>query len=327
MDDDPPSAPSSTPKRRVTSADVALASGVSRATVSYVLNDTPNRMISDATRRLVWSTAERLGHVPNAPARALRSGRSNIVVALVPGFTLGAITDAILEALDHALTDRQMALLVHRHAGDERPLAHLLSLVLPTLVVSIGGLSSPDVSSIKNSTAKLIDTRRVLPNQTIGRMQVAYLAERGHRKLGFAFPADPALHPIAWERLAGVRAESSARGLSDPIVSTIDLVGTDIAKAMQEWLTARVTAVCAHNDALGMIVLSELKARGLGREDLAVIGVDNSPVAQYWLTTIAIDVEQLAGRVVEAVVGLLEDRPAVESDGTSLLELIVRSSA
>ena len=61
-------------RKRATSADVAREAGVSRATVSYVLNNVPKRKISDETRTLVLETAARLGHVPYAPARSLRLG-------------------------------------------------------------------------------------------------------------------------------------------------------------------------------------------------------------------------------------------------------------
>ena len=50
--------------RRVTSADVAHEAGVSRATVSYVLNDTPHQKIPEHTRRRVLEAAARLGYTP-----------------------------------------------------------------------------------------------------------------------------------------------------------------------------------------------------------------------------------------------------------------------
>ena len=66
--------------KRVTSADVAREVGVSRATVSYLLNNTPGQSISAETRRRVLEAAERLGYMPNRNARALRLGRSDIVL-------------------------------------------------------------------------------------------------------------------------------------------------------------------------------------------------------------------------------------------------------
>jgi DNA-binding LacI/PurR family transcriptional regulator len=53
-------------RRRVTSVQVAQLSGVSRTTVSYVLNGTPNQTISAQTRRRVLDAAEALGYTPSA---------------------------------------------------------------------------------------------------------------------------------------------------------------------------------------------------------------------------------------------------------------------
>jgi DNA-binding LacI/PurR family transcriptional regulator len=75
--------------RRVTSADVARVAGVSRATVSYVLNDTPHQTISAATRTRVFEAASSLGYAPSAAARALRTGRSDVVLCLLPDWPIG----------------------------------------------------------------------------------------------------------------------------------------------------------------------------------------------------------------------------------------------
>src|SRR5689334_1121151 len=66
--------------RPATLKDVAAASGVSRATVSLVLNDTPNQTVSEATQEKVLRPVRELGYKPHGIARALREGSSRIVV-------------------------------------------------------------------------------------------------------------------------------------------------------------------------------------------------------------------------------------------------------
>ena len=63
---------------RVSSSDVARRAGVSRATVSYVVNDRPDKTISAGTRRRVLDAVRELGYVPSATAAALSAGRSRI---------------------------------------------------------------------------------------------------------------------------------------------------------------------------------------------------------------------------------------------------------
>src|SRR5437868_2690064 len=86
-------------QRRVTSTQVAERSGVSRATVSYVLNETPNQAIPEGTRRRVMEAAEELGYTPYAPARVLRSGRSDVILFLIPEWPIGPAIARLVEDL------------------------------------------------------------------------------------------------------------------------------------------------------------------------------------------------------------------------------------
>ena len=79
--------PASTVKR-VTAADVARSLGLSRATVGFVLNDTPGQTIPEATRERVLAEAKRLGYRANTAARALASGRSRIILLVLPDWPL-----------------------------------------------------------------------------------------------------------------------------------------------------------------------------------------------------------------------------------------------
>jgi DNA-binding LacI/PurR family transcriptional regulator len=310
-DEDEPAAPAR-PRRRVTSADVARASGVSRATVSYVLNNTEGRNISEGTRRLVHETAKRLGHVPFAPARALSSGRSDIVLALVPGFTLGYVFEQGLEALDLALARRGVALMVHRHLESVRRLPDLWKLVSPELVVTTGGLDEPELLSIRQSDAKLVDIGSIVPHRTLGRAQAEFVISRGHTRLGFGFPADENLREFATERLAGVQDACAAHGLPAPRSRAIAFDQDGARDALTEWREHDdVTAVCAHNDDMALVVMATATSMGVRvPEDLAVMGIDNTPMSGVGLTTIGIDTPAWSRRVVDAVLAALDGRPS-----------------
>ena len=69
---------------RITAEDVARKAGVSRATVSYVLNNHPHQTIPEATRQKVLEAAAELDYTPLASARILSRGRSDVVVMLIP---------------------------------------------------------------------------------------------------------------------------------------------------------------------------------------------------------------------------------------------------
>ncbi|GGX03906.1 LacI family DNA-binding transcriptional regulator [Streptomyces noursei] len=78
-----PAGPEATPTP-LTSAAVARRAGVSRATVSYVLNGQADGRVGARTQARVRAAAEELGYVPHAAARSLRSGRGRIVLLAAP---------------------------------------------------------------------------------------------------------------------------------------------------------------------------------------------------------------------------------------------------
>ena len=70
--------------RRVTTFDIAREAGVSRTTVSHVLNDQPGINLSAKTKAHVLATARRLGYVPNSAAQMLVTGRSRSIGLVLP---------------------------------------------------------------------------------------------------------------------------------------------------------------------------------------------------------------------------------------------------
>jgi DNA-binding LacI/PurR family transcriptional regulator len=320
--------PAKEPRRRATSADVARESGVSRATVSYVLNNAPDRSISAATRALVLETAERLGHVPYAPARALRSGRMNVVLAIVPGFSIGYVFDLALDSLNRELGNRGYALLVTRMNEEQEGmnLRELWGAVTPTLVLAMGGLPAYARRFIDVSQAPLVEDHGIISHVETGRMQARFLHAAGHRRLAFGYPEDPSIDRYARQRLEGVRAVCAEEGIAPPLVESIGTRLDDVRAAVERWRAQGVTAVCAHNDELALMVVAAMSTMGLrpGRE-LSVVGVDDIPLASIGLTTVAIATDVFTEAVVENVVSVLENR-SPRPVTAPMLSMVVRTS-
>src|SRR4051794_15212884 len=201
--------------RRVTSADVAREAGLSRATVSYVLNDTPHQRIPASTRRRVLDAAARLGYTPSAAARALRTGRSDVVLFLLPDWPIGTTIGQFLEHLSAALADAGLTLVAHPRTGSARPVVDVCGAVAPAAVLTWENLTDAETAAMRSAgihvTVKLTGRSAgragelIVPMQRTGRLQVEHLASTGHRRLGYAFPDDPRLLSFAEPRLDGVR--------------------------------------------------------------------------------------------------------------------------
>ena len=321
----------------VTSADVARESGVSRTTVSYVLNGTPGTSISDATRQRVLEAAARLGYAPSAAARTLRSGRSDLVLCLLPDWPVGPVVESLLDHLADDLAERGLSVLVH-HMRGERPLTDLWRAVTPRTVVGLAPFDEADVLAMRQAGIQVVSTAPddeagdgiEDPQPRIGRMQVDRLADGGRSRLGYATTADRRVAEFADLRLAGVRAACAERGLPDPVVIPVEVDPASGAAAVREWRAAGVTGVAAYNDDVALAVLAGARAAGLAiPADLAVIGVDDIPAAALAappLTTVTQSMERQASYFAARVLAALDGEPAPASppDG---LRVVGRESA
>jgi DNA-binding LacI/PurR family transcriptional regulator len=173
----------------------------------------------------------------------------------------------------------------------------------------------------------------VLPNEQVGRIQVTHLAERGHRRIGFALPDDPRVEAFAQGRLSGVRRTCADLGLDRPVVQTVGLDAVDTATAaVGAWRAGSppVTGVCAYNDEVAFAVLAGARAHHLTLPgDLAVVGVDDIPTARFAgppLTTVAFDNEATARNLTAIVVGALSHQDPPQQADSTIVRLMARDS-
>jgi DNA-binding LacI/PurR family transcriptional regulator len=167
------------------------------------------------------------------------------------------------------------------------------------------------------------------------RQAVEHLITKGHRRI--AVLAWPEGSRVGDERLHGYTAALRAAGL--PI--DLDLIARgegnfDFARATTErWLVReadrRPTGIVAFNDAMAVGAAHAAQAQGLtiGR-DLAIIGFDDAPIAQYFLpplTSIRQPIREAGHKCVEMLVALLEGKPLAEKHFLLTPELVVRQSS
>ncbi|MEE1836280.1 LacI family DNA-binding transcriptional regulator [Streptomyces sp. SP17KL33] len=311
--------------RRVTSGDVAQEAGVSRATVSYVLNDSPHQKIAEATRKRVWEAAARLGYAPSAAARALRTGRSDIVLGVLPDWPIHHVLGQLIQQLTNAFAQHELTFLVHSSAQPARPLRDVWKALTPAAVLALNEFPQSEaeamravgievVMAVHGSPTEEADPPLGTPlvsEEPIGALQARHLAT-SHRRLGYAYPDLPRLDVLAQPRLDGVRQVCEERGLPEPVVRSVPLELDGATEAVKAWLAADppVTGICAFNDDIAMAVLLGAQALGLNvPRDLAVVGVDDIPssaLLQPSLTTVVRDTDTLARGLARRVVDALD---------------------
>jgi DNA-binding LacI/PurR family transcriptional regulator len=327
--------------RRVTSADVARVAGVSRATVSYVLNDTPHQTISAGTRTRVLDAATRLGYSPSAAARTLRTGRSDVVLCLLPDWPIGPEVGALLGNLSTALARSGLTFVVHPGSREDRPIAELWKAITPAAVLAFEAFSDDEIDAMRAAGVALVvallgrtrQRRRELevPQQLVGRLQAEHMAGQGHTLLGYALPDDERVRIFAEPRLDGVSGACARLGLAAPVTHTVPLEPAAAEIAVRGWRESGVTGVCAYNDEVAMAVLAGMRRLGLAAPaDVAVIGVDDIPAARLAvppLTTVTTDQAAVASHLAATIVAAVNGRPEPRIPMPDLVDVVRRESA
>ena len=322
------------PAKRTTSADVARVAGVSRTTVSYVLNNRPGEVIPAETRRRVLEAAERLAYRPRASARTLAGGRSDIVVLSIPDLPIGSSISRFVEELATSLAKHGLTLFTHLMSAHGRPLADVCATVEAAAVTGFASFPAETIEVLERLGVTVVQSAETDYNASmrpIGRLQAEHLIERGHRRLGYALPAESGYLRMAEERLRGAAAACAVAGLAAPIALTADPEAADAEHAVRRWREQEVTGICAFNDEVAFAVLAGLRHTGLeAPRDMAVVGADDIPTARFAappLSTVSIDLAEAgrhrADQVVAGLAGERFDLPAVPMTTT----LIHRASS
>jgi DNA-binding LacI/PurR family transcriptional regulator len=334
--------------RRVTSNDIAQAAGVSRTTVSFVLNEKSGTNISPETKARVLEAAEALGYVPNSAARMLVSGRSRtlgLVLAhgdlmsvdafapplmfgisrvcnargyklLVEAIEAGSRRDAYL---DLARSKRIDALIVLNSNSEDKGLVRLIQSQFP--VVLFGSIGQPNENSIRPNTGKA--AVRV----------TRHLIDLGHRRIAHITYA-PVRYIGARERLRAFRRalERARVEFDEKLVAWGDFTMASGYRAMQEILKRRQhpTALFAGNDTIAVGAIAALREAGLSvPHDVAVVGFDDLPIAAYChppLTTVDTEPIKQGEQAALAAIELLEGHPVGIRDCALSQKIIVRES-
>jgi DNA-binding LacI/PurR family transcriptional regulator len=333
---------------RPTSQDIARAAGVSRTTVSLVLNGKENTGISAQTQARVLETAASLGYVPNSAARMLVSGRSRTVgLVLAHGdlmsfdafapplmFGISRVCNArgyklLIEAvegehrrnsyLDLVKSKSIDALIVLNSSAEDEGLVRLIDSRFP--VILFGSIGHPKENSLRSGTERAAE------------LATKHLMRLGHRRVAHITYA-PKWYTGPMERLRAFwRALDKAKiPFDEKLIAYGDFSAESGYRAMREILgrARRFTALFAGNDTIAVGAMAALREAGLSvPRDVAVVGFDDLPIASYCqptLTTVNTNPIVQGEQAALAAFELLEGRRVGTRKCNLSLKLIIRES-
>jgi LacI family transcriptional regulator len=341
------------PLRSPTSSEVARHAGVSRTTVSFVLNNVRNQGISEATRQRVLSAARELGHQPNAAARSLAGGTTGTVALVVPKAShlyVDVFLGQLVASINQECHRHELKMLIESTDDDGNDPGAFVDLVRSRridglIVVNPSEAGRRYLGDIADAGIPMVVFGAGLPDverfNTCGndtsaaaRLVVDHLVRLGHRKIAFVNFAPPEYLAVN-ERERGWREAMASHGL---VIDPAWAVNADISAASgyaatQQLLARGVgfTALFAGNDTIAFGAMRALAEAGLRiPQDIALVGYDDIPLAEFAsppLTTVRTDTIGLGRDAMSMLVSLLRREPFLQTlRHERPVELVVRES-
>jgi LacI family transcriptional regulator len=329
---------------------VAEKAGVSRTTVSFVLNGRAGVTIPVATRQRVLDAAAALGYHPHGPARQLAGGASHtlgLVLLQSPEQVAGdALLADTLRGLAAAARSRDYRVLVETleprggsYAGLLRA-AHCDGLVISgprSDDAELAALVQDDFPMVIQGFLPTVAAASVdVDNEAGARLAVEHLIALGHRRIACITNA-PLAYTAAAARLDGYRTALVAAGLAfdSKLVAEGAFEPRSGHRAIVELLESRVadtapfSAVFIASDVVALGAIGGLRERGLRvPDDVSVVGFDDIALAAYVdppLTTIHVPAHELGLAAGRALLDRIARRPVAERTVLPI-ELVVRGS-
>jgi LacI family transcriptional regulator len=334
--------------RRPTLADVAAVAGVSAATASRALSDSPN--VSDDARERVWAAAQRLAFEPNHMARSLRTRSSRSVGMLLPDIAVASYASSLKGAQRVLEAAGYQVLVMNTEREPERERAALRTLyarhVDGVLVATSGGFVDGEVPAVffdhvlagRGLAFAAADNHGGI-STLVRHLVYAHV----HERIAYiggpveAVPGGPRLeHGSGTERLEAFRHAMGTLRL--PVVPEYLVTGDHAwseasggaaARALME-LDQPPTAIVAASDALALGALRELRRQDLKvPEDVALVCFDDpqdGDLIEPSITALGRHYRELGEVAAELLLAALRGDGRAGAEVRIPLELVVRTS-
>ena len=331
----------------LTLEDIAKQTGVSRSTVSRVVNDSP--YVREEVRQRVLEVIQSAGYHPNAAARTLASQHSWTIGLILPHSVSFFFTDPFYPHLTKGIAqacnqyDYTLALFLvstksdekfifprvarngfldgvlvqSGHHGDQEIIGHLIDAKIPLVV-----LGRP----FRSDNVSYVD----IDNISASYNAVSYLIRLGRKRIGTI--TGPTASTVGIDRKAGFMKALTDRTavIDEKLVAEGDFTEAGGYHAMKQLLPAKPDAIFAASDTMAIGAMRASLEAGLRIPDeIAFIGFDDLPIAALSpvkLTTVRQPVVQLGSKAVEVLLDMIENGINPPRHIILETELVIRES-
>ncbi|MES2460970.1 MAG: LacI family DNA-binding transcriptional regulator [Armatimonadota bacterium] len=319
----------------ITAKEIGRRLGLSQPTVSRILSGASGYRVSPETRRRVLDTAAQMGYRPNALARSLRQGRTNIV-----GFYTGyGYLDArnpflaeLIGGLQRAADPRQLDILLHgvyRGASTDDIYGELVDGRVDGLFLHTHA-ADPLAARLRDSALPVVALADAIPgipsiiadDASGTRMLLDYLWDKGHQGIGYIRPSQR--FDSVERRIETFRSWTAERGITADHSPVYEVEFEFSTTALEAMLSSSnpPTAVCCWNDMTAFDLLYQCRKRGIAvPDDLAIVGFDgllaDPRLCPRALVTVGVSWTDIADRAMDL---LMQQMRGSQTDSNDVKE-------
>jgi DNA-binding LacI/PurR family transcriptional regulator len=325
--------------------DVADLAGVSAQTVSFVVNHNP--VITAETRQRVLAAIQQLGYTPNASARSLRSGHSQVLGLLIPdghnphfwAILDGAEQEALANGYSLVVATTAMQKERERKAFDALTRQHLAGLIL---LLTFPEDFSQDVALLRKKNLPIVVDGQQFEQvdrvwfhyRPAARELMDHLFALGHRRIALIQGVGRQDHSAGKDRADVYLQKMSEQGVPqseqriEPCGSTLE----EGFAAAQRILAAdpETTAIVGMNDLIAYGAMQAAQQAGLRvPQDLSIAGFDDDAMFRLLtpaLTTGRVDGEEFGAKAVRLILNRLQTPELSPQKAHASSRLVVRQS-
>jgi DNA-binding LacI/PurR family transcriptional regulator len=335
--------------KRYTLKDVALLAGVSLATASQALSDTGR--VSTSTKQSVEQAAAKLGYIPHAAGRALRSQRVSALAVVLPHssrhvFSHPTLT-ALLDGIVSVAVDNDLSTILSTSRGEEDEASAYRRLIqgreADGVIVASAAVADANIVELSRTGYPIVIVGRAphLPNTASvslddfngGKAATEHLLSV-HQACRIVHISGPLGHQSSQDKLAGYRSALVGAAVApDPGLEVEGDYTDESGAAAVERILQRATifdAIFAANDQMALGAREVLKAHNIRvPEDVRLVGYDDIPLARYLsptLTSVQGDMTEVGEMATRQLLQLMAGQTPAPVSALLPTALVTRSS-
>jgi LacI family transcriptional regulator len=342
------SADSSSTNRSLNLEDIAAQAGVSRSTVSRVINNDPH--VSDATRKRVLAVIKRVGYAPNPAARALVTQRTQIIGVVIPQEPITLFEDTyyfptLLHGISKAAHQRDYAMLLwlgQSNEEEERFRQRIITnRLMDGVILASATTHEPLIDHFLNNNIPFVMTERpVFKQDLISYVSidntaatfdaVSHLIALGRQRIG-TITGNLAISD-GLDRLDGYKMalESAGIPVDERLIAAGNFTHRSGYLGMKQLLEQQVDAVFAASDITARGALQALDEASIRvPDDVALVSFDNLQTAEKTvpsLTTVHHPIEEKALHATSLLIDLIENENEAVRHVLLPTRLVIRES-